>query len=285
MADENGQLAIALRDNNYFVSDTNYGWGPEYGDGSRIGDHTDIPDWYSWFSGPNRATYLAALYSENGQTFSYTRLSSNPAPTDENEIILFKSCYPNSQLSGNPDDPPADVADNTSALTVAEAKRIYLDTLTYFATRQDKLFVAITAPPLTQNTSDASHAANARAFNNWLMNDWLDSYSYNNVAVFDFYNIMTSNATHTPNDVDVDNNDVGQTDGNHHRWWNGVEQHIQTVNWNYAAYTNGGDSHPGSAGNLKATTEFVPLLNAFYHRWKADPPQVTPRAFLPYMIP
>jgi hypothetical protein len=38
-------LGIALRDNNYFVSDTNYGWGPadqDEGYGT-IGDHTDIP--------------------------------------------------------------------------------------------------------------------------------------------------------------------------------------------------------------------------------------------------
>ena len=29
LADGNGGLGIALRDNNYFVSDTNYGWGPD----------------------------------------------------------------------------------------------------------------------------------------------------------------------------------------------------------------------------------------------------------------
>ena len=28
LADDNGGLGIALRDNNYVVSDTNYGWGP-----------------------------------------------------------------------------------------------------------------------------------------------------------------------------------------------------------------------------------------------------------------
>jgi hypothetical protein len=30
----------------------------------------------------------------------------------------------------------------------------------------------------------------------------------------------------------------------------------------------GGDDHPSQAGNLKATAEFVPLLNDAYHRWK-----------------
>jgi hypothetical protein len=39
LSDWNGGLGIALRDNNYAVSDTNYGWGPD-----AIGDRTDIPN-------------------------------------------------------------------------------------------------------------------------------------------------------------------------------------------------------------------------------------------------
>ena len=57
LADDNGGLGIALRDNNYFVSDTNYGWGPH-----GIGDLTDIGHWWNWFLGPDSATYLQALY-------------------------------------------------------------------------------------------------------------------------------------------------------------------------------------------------------------------------------
>ncbi len=37
---------------------------------------------------------------------------------------------------------------------------------------------------------------------------------------------------------------------------------------NVLAYpSGGGDDHPSQAGNLKATAEFVPLLNDAYHRW------------------
>lgn len=42
--DDNGGLGLALLDNNYFVSDTNYGWGPD-----SIGDRTDIGNWWEWF--------------------------------------------------------------------------------------------------------------------------------------------------------------------------------------------------------------------------------------------
>lgn len=263
LADGDGGLGLALRDNNYFVSDTNYGWGP-----NSIGDYTDIPDWYSWFTGPQHDTYLAALYAESAQNSNYSRLTSDPG--GENRIIMFKSCFPNSHIAGNPDDLPASHADNNSSLTVANAKRIYLDLLNYFATRQDKLFVVITAPPLVENETDSTHAANARAFNNWLINDWLDGYAYNNVAVFDFYNVLTSNGGST------NTNDLDEETGNHHRWWNGAVQHIQTVSNNYSAYGSGPwDSHPTAAGNRKATGEFVLLLNIYYHRWQERVSQKT----------
>jgi uncharacterized repeat protein (TIGR01451 family) len=271
LSDDDGGLAIALRANNYFVSDTNYGWGPADLDKGyeRIGDHTDIPDWYSWFTGPHRDTYLAALYAESGQTFEYSRLASNPG--GENQIIMFKSCFPNSALGGNYDDPPAPSANYASALTVANAKRIYLDLLSYFRTRQDKLFVVITAPPLASLETDLTQAANARAFNNWLVNNWLADYPYNNVAVFDFYNVLSSNLSGNPN-----TNDLEQINGNHHRWWDGAIQHLQTETQpddNYSAYPTSNipsdvNSHPSRAGNLKATGEFLPLLNIYYHLWQ-----------------
>ena len=261
LVDDNGGLGLALRDNNYFVSDTNYGWGPAYqdGGGGTIGDHTDIMDWYSWFTGPHRDTYLAALYPESDQHSSYSRLPTNPG--GPNTIIMFKSCFPNSNIYGNPDDPPAASADNTSDLNGANAKRIYLDALNYFAAHQDKLFVVITAPPLMAGDTTPELAANARAFNNWLVDDWLSNYPHANVAVFDFYAVLTTNGG------DPDTNDLGALTGNHHRYRNGVIEHITNQGDNTSAYPTG-DSHPSQAGNLKATGEFVSLLNIFYHRWQ-----------------
>jgi len=241
-----GGLGIALRDNNYYVSATNYGWGP-----NGIGENTDIPHWPQWFTGSSSNTILNALYNETAQSFleygSWSRLSSDPG--GENEIIMFKSCFPNSDLYGNPDDAPASVV-NDWEYSVSNAKAVYNEILGYFETRQDKLFVAITAPPLMESETDASRAANARAFTNWLVNDWLDGYAHRNVAVFNYYNVLT----------DPDN---------HHRWNNSAVEHVTNTNSNFAYYPSD-DSHPSSTGHLKATTEFVPLLNVFWHRWKDD---------------
>ena len=233
--DSNGGLGLALSQNNYFVSDTNYGWGP-----NSIGDRTDIPNWLEWFRSADTPTYMTALYAENGIHSPYTRTLADPG--DENEIILFKSCFPNSALEGNPDDPPSP----DGWLTVGHAKYVYNQLLLYFQAHPDKFFVVITAPPLT----DGTYAANARAFNQWLMYNWLseNNYTLQNVAIFDFYNVLTG-----PN--------------NHHRYYNSQIQHIFTAGMNTEYYPSG-DDHPSQTGNLKATSEFLPLLNIFYHRWK-----------------
>ncbi len=247
--DTHGGLGIALRDNNYFVSDTNYGWDP-----MGIGDNTDIGHWYEWFVGSNSSTYLNALYNESLQHSPYSRLSTDPG--GGNKIIMFKSCFPNSHLGGSPTDAPT-TGDNplrgqdaySQYMTVGNAKGIYNDLLTYFASRQDKLFIAVTAPALAANDTDSAHAANARAFNNWLVNTWLTSYSYNNVAVFDFYNVLTAA-------------------NNHHRFINGAVEHVMNTASNISAYASEPyDSHPNAPGNKKATAEFIDLLHVFYNRW------------------
>jgi hypothetical protein len=66
--------------------------------------------------------------------------------------------------------------------------------------------------------------------------------------VFDFYNVLTAPE-------------------NHHRVNNGNIEHI-VANSNNELYYPSGDDHPSAAGSQKATSEFVPLLNAWYHQWK-----------------
>ncbi len=182
---------------------------------------------------------MNTLFTEYTRHSNYTRTLADPG--GQNGIVMFKSCFPNSALVGSPKDPP----DPTVGLTVGHAKYVYNTLLQYFASRQDKLFIVVTAPPL----SDGTYAANARAFNNWLVYNWLfeNNYTYNNVAVFDLYNILTQRHYH-------------------HYFYNGDVRHIFGGH-NTLAYPSG-DDHPSVAGSQKATAEFVSLLNVYYHRWK-----------------
>jgi hypothetical protein len=274
-SETSGALLTALNDNNYFVSDTNYYWGPVDPDwGEHIGSRTDIGDWYNWFLGPRRDGNMASLYSQTGIFGDlWTNRITNPDPEGENQIIMFKSCFPNSAvLSGNPTDPPrqsspgdsnpiwgrstGEVTEENQLYSVSNVKGMYRDLLTYFADHRDKLFILITPPPNTGGSADL-----ARAINTWLVYHWLDDYPYNNVAVFDFFNVLTSNGGAATI------NDLGAAAGNHHCLRYGqVRYTIQTGN-NYAAYPSE-DSHPTAAGGRKATVEFVPLLNIAYHAWK-----------------
>lgn len=235
LTDGNGNLGKQLGKNNYVVSDTNYGWGP-----NSIGDRTDIVNWPEWFTRSGSSRNMQALFQLNDKNSSYSRSLKNPG--GENRIIMFKSCYPNSELGGRPGDPPKKGGD----LTVGNAKAIYNELLQYFGQRPDKLFIAVTAPPVL----DRSRSSNARAFNNWLVNNWLKGYNGKNVAVFDFYNVLTG-------------------PDNHHRFRNGRIEHTTQKGRNTLYYPTGGDEHPTAKGNRKATAEFVPLLNVYYQRWQA----------------
>ncbi len=149
LADAHGGLGMALRDNDYCVSDTNYGWGPE-----AIGDRTDIGHWWSWFRSPQAPTYLSALYAESGRHCSYSRLATDPGGA--NQIVLFKSCFPNSDLRGSAAAAPPAIGANPlkgqgaggADFTVANAKGICADLLPYCAAHQEKLFVCLVAPPI-----------------------------------------------------------------------------------------------------------------------------------------
>lgn len=237
LRDDYGTWGKELNRNNYFVSDTNYDWGPE-----GIGSSTDIINWREWFRSENTPRYMEALYKETKHNSDYTRTQNNPGGM--NEIIMFKSCFPNSAIEGNPDDAAAE----GDQLTVSNAKYIYNDLLEYFSQNPNKLFIVITAPPLI----DGTYARNARAFNEWLVNDWLkeNNYELKNVAVFDFYNVLTSaNA--------------------HHRYSNGKIEHIIDNGKNTLHYPSG-DDHPSEEGSRKATQEFVPLLNVYFNCWKGN---------------
>jgi hypothetical protein len=247
LQDGYGKLASTLGTNRYFVSDSNYGWGPD-----GIGDHTDIGDWWTWFRGTSSTTYSNALFANTGINSSYVRSLADPG--GQNTVIMFKSCFPNSGVGGSPSDAIPSIGSNPLAgngmneLTVGNAKGVYLDLLEDFKTHPDKMFVIVVSPPLKSDATNWSQAHNARALADWLVSPTglLNGYTEKNVFVFDYFTVLT---------------------GGHHRVVGGQVEHSPGAS-NYLAYPTG-DSHPSAAGDRIATAEFVPLLNASYNSWKA----------------
>ena len=300
LAHEYGGLVNELNKYGIYVNDITYEWEPAYlSEGIfnkikrkilalarldtkgpyNIGDRTDIGHWYEWFAGEHSASIMAAVYAENQETDTFGDHSNanskspmkNPGKHFSNEIIMFKSCYPNSLFKGSPEDPPnstpkppRNFLPGSEEHTVANAKRIYNDILPYFASHPDKFFVVVNAPPRNDLPQNGEIA---RGFNNWLYNDWLEenNYKLNNVFVFDFFNVLTSGES-------WQQNDFGEKSGNHHRIWNGTEQHIIGVDHHVLVYPRDGesDNHPSKSGLNKATHEFVPLLVNRYNKWKSS---------------
>ena len=225
LATGNGNLGSALNANNYYVSETNYGWSAEPGDS--LGDHTDTLDWPSWFNDKK----MQYVYNSNYHS-AYTNTISNPG--GENEIIMFKSCFPLSEVGSSIDD----------------EKATYNRLLPYFAAHPNKLFVLITPPGETQVSSyQLTHDLCT-----WLTdsdNGWLKGYTGNNVFVFDFYGVLSEN-------------------NSHHRWAGDHIEHIYASTYDGISPYHDGDDHPNDIGNQKATSEFLPLLNVAYNKWKGN---------------
>ncbi len=224
-----GGLGEALNENDYYATETDYGWDAEPDDD--LGSHTDTSDWPDWFNDTKMPYVYANTHHED-----YTNVIDDPG--GENEIIMFKSCFPCSEVGDSIDD----------------EKGIYDGLLEYFAAHTDKLFILVIPPP----EIDIESAELTRELSSWLADyedGWLADYSYGNVFAFDYYNILTD-----PN--------------NHHWVKDGNIVHFisddpeDPFHPNELYYDSNGDDHPSDEGHQKATDEFLPILNAVYNNWK-----------------
>jgi hypothetical protein len=212
----NDGLCQSLNDRGYNVADIYYGWR-EYG------DRTDTVDWPMWFNDE----VMSLVYQETGNMTAPNTL--RPAP-GENTIVMFKSCFPNSDVGSD----------------ISDEQAIYNSLVPYVQEHPDKMFVLVTSPPM-QEISDPQKT---RELCDWLtdrQSGWLADLTTGNVFVFDLYNVLTDSAAH-------------------HRLVDGQEVHESVPGHNTLAYPSG-DDHPSTEGNIKATEEFVPLLDFWYQQF------------------
>lgn len=231
IATGNGNLGSQLNDNNYYVVETDYGW--DYSTNDDIGSSTDTTDWPNWFND----TVMPSVYA-NDSHYDYTNEASITNPGDV-DIVMFKSCYPCSEVGDS----------------ISDEQAIYNDLLDYFADHTDKMFILVIPPP--EITIDS--ASLTRELSRWLVDresGWLSGYADDNVYAFNYYNILT--------------------DPNNHHWVDSTGREtnivsgspVDSVNPDELYYFTGSNNHPTSDGHQKATEEFLPLLNGWYHLWK-----------------
>lgn len=169
-------------------------------DGRPPGDFTDMDHWLLWFN-----DYLAGVKQHGNNQ-------------NGNRIVLFKSCYPMSNVTAG-DDGPGDPFDVTRTLanhkavfrhpggagkTYTRQNSEYKPLNQIFAENPGTLFVAISSPPRhfgPQDATEDAQAQRARHFADWLENDWLKAYNaahpgLNNVAVFNWFDFLSNPPGH-----------------------------------------------------------------------------------------
>ncbi len=173
---QQGGLRDSLLEMGIFVK------GATYGD--EIGQFTDVCHWTPKFS----ADFDQILKFKNHPNVYYT-------DDRRNDIIMFKSCFPNSDISGE----GSGSGDPTSReRTIANYRAAFEEIGKQFAKHPDRLIIYWTTPPLTPASTTPEAAKRAREFNNWVTGEYLSSYrqktGLNNFYVFDLYSILSDDS-------------------------------------------------------------------------------------------
>ncbi len=211
--------------------------------GSVPGDSTNMNHWILWFN-----DYLKGV-----EKFD--------CADGRNAIIMFKSCYPISNISSEGKMPGDPFSSSQTTANYKSVFRKYEDPAgTYskngydykpleqiFAEHPGILFIAVTAPPRHFGPSDGTNnaeAQRARDYNNWLKNEWLSGYNkanpgFNNVVVFDWFDVLAYPSDHPghPNRLRAEN---------------GGES---------------GDSHPSQTANRDSANVFSSFIEKSYAQW------------------
>ncbi len=216
LADGNGNLRQELTKQGFEVHDATYG--------DKIGQETDVCHWYPKFRDQYK---LIITFDRHANTYYQHG--------EENDIIMFKSCFPNSDIvsegtaPGNP---------KTCIKTLWNYKATYKALAKIFSQHPEKLFIPVTAPPLVPRATKKGHADRARQFNNWLKTKFMKNYysrsGLRNVAVFDFYNVLADSNNYLKKEYRRNND----------------------------------DSHPNKIGNRAATAKFIPFIKKAVSQWE-----------------
>lgn len=165
-------------------------WDHDYNrEGSALTDPQGQPAGCYWIPDNNLwADGYAALFAMHGGPADspFARITAN------HDVILFKSCYPASDILA--DDDAKDRADPASK-SLANYRRHYLAIRDTVDKMPNRTFVIVTQPPLHPRATTPENATRARAFAEWIGSD---EYLGNrpNLFVFDFFDLLADPRTH-----------------------------------------------------------------------------------------
>lgn len=169
-----GQVRERLTEAGYAFWDHNYNAiGLTRPDGSPAGYSYNIPDDNTDPDG------YAGIFSQQ----LYSRPLNAFSAIMQHEVIVFKSCFPTSDISDSEQ---------------LEAYKAYYRTIREVAGQHpEHLFIALTPPPLVPEATSPANAARAREFAEWLVSDaFLGGQA--NFRVFDFFDLLAESDPSAP---------------------------------------------------------------------------------------
>lgn len=198
--------------------------GATYGD--EIGEKTDINDWL-----PKFQKDMNRILSFKAHPDRYYDDSTS------NDIVMFKSCFPNSNIVGEgqmPGDPLS--TERTLANYRAAFEKIGEEMRKY----PERLYIYVTAPPLVPESTTPENARRAAVFNKWVTEEFRPAYEKEsgkmNFVVFDLFNLL------------ADEN--GNLKASFRR-------------------SGQGDSHPNLEANKTAASAFMEFFRPVWDKWQA----------------
>lgn len=150
--------------------------------GDEIGQETDICHWLPKFR--NDMDRIIDFKAHPDKYYGGTA---------GNDIIMFKSCFPNSNIVADgaaPGDP------TSIERTISNYKATFEGLKKEITKYPEKLFIYITAPANTPGATTPENAARAREFNTWLVEKFLPAYreetGLDNFAVYDLFGFLAA---------------------------------------------------------------------------------------------
>jgi hypothetical protein len=169
---EEGNLRDSLRQMSIVVK------GMTYGDS--IGQYTDMCNWLPKFQSDMKSIFQF----QNHPNVYY-------ADSRANDIIMFKSCFPNSDIGADGTEPGDPLS---SKRTLADYKAVFAGLGGEIRKYPNTLFIYMTFPPLVPLETTPESARRARAFNVWLKDEFFPTYrresGLNNFVMFDLFDVL-----------------------------------------------------------------------------------------------
>jgi hypothetical protein len=131
-----------------------------YGDGW-VGDHTDPPD-------------FPVTFTEHFDDMISFKLE----PGEKYDIVAFKSCFPASNI--------------TSDEMLQQYKDYYATIKSVTHGHPETLFIAFSTPPLVPGATNAESAGRARAFSDWLLNEYTSGEG--NLKAYNLFDVLADDS-------------------------------------------------------------------------------------------